>query len=221
MANYWIKLKHDVLTDPKMGMLNDRVWRLAIELFLLAGVTNKDGQLPSAADISWILRKDYATFLEDLKVLEDVGIIRYENSAPFVTNFAKHQARMPDAERKRKDREAARKEKEAGTDLSTDCPQNGQLVDTDKEEEREEETDKETDGEQKRTAYPLKVEGVWSAYAENFGSLNGNQDELRRMVNTFDADNVLDAMTYCIERNKKSIAYLKSVLVGRRRDGKI
>ena len=150
MANYWIKLKHDVLTDPKMGMLNDRVWRLAIELFLLAGVTNKDGQLPSAADISWILRKDYATFLEDLKVLEDVGIIRYENSAPFVINFAKHQAKMPDAERKRKDREAARKEKEAGTDLSTDCPQNGQMVDTDKEEEREEETDKETDGEQKR-----------------------------------------------------------------------
>ena len=31
---YWIKLYHEVLDDPKMALLPDRLWRRTIELFI-------------------------------------------------------------------------------------------------------------------------------------------------------------------------------------------
>ena len=36
-SKYWIKLYHEVLDDPKMARLPDRLYRRCIEVFLLAG----------------------------------------------------------------------------------------------------------------------------------------------------------------------------------------
>ncbi len=50
--NYWIKLYHEILRDPKMARLPDRVWRRTIELFLLAGEIGKNGTIRNTDDIA-------------------------------------------------------------------------------------------------------------------------------------------------------------------------
>lgn len=102
---YWIKLFHEILDDPKMGRLNDRLWRRSIELFLLAGETGRDGSLPAIGDISWRLRSGEAELLADLDSLVQVGILMQPEPGCYrVVNFEKRQAPMSDLERKRRQR---------------------------------------------------------------------------------------------------------------------
>ncbi len=56
MTNYWIKLYHEILRDPKMGQLDDHTWRRTIELFLIAGEFNDSERLPPIPDTVWLLR---------------------------------------------------------------------------------------------------------------------------------------------------------------------
>ena len=58
MPDYWIKLYHEILDDPKMATLPDRLWRKVIEIFLIAGKLSPDksGQLPETNQIAWLLR---------------------------------------------------------------------------------------------------------------------------------------------------------------------
>ena len=65
--NYWMKLWFDILRDPKMGMLRDRLWRRVIELFLLAGQQGEDGLLPDVPTIAWQLNKSVQAINTDLK----------------------------------------------------------------------------------------------------------------------------------------------------------
>lgn len=109
-SKYWIKLYHEILDDPKMGQLPDRAWRRVIELFLLAGELDSGGLLPPVGDIAWRLRVDETELLEDLSVLEDVGIIRETDDGWLVCKFAERQAAVPAAERMRRMRERRRKE---------------------------------------------------------------------------------------------------------------
>lgn len=108
MANYWIKLYHEVLDDPKMGRLPDRTWRRCIELFLLAGTTGETGELPSIEDICWKLRIDETTLLEDLAILEKAGIIQVNDNNPVVTHFTERQDADTNAERVKHHREQKR-----------------------------------------------------------------------------------------------------------------
>ena len=56
MKNNWLKLYHEILSDPKMGKMTDHLFRRTIELFLLAGQEGKDGILPDIGSIAWSLR---------------------------------------------------------------------------------------------------------------------------------------------------------------------
>jgi len=47
MSKLWIKLYHEILDDPKMCKLSDRLYRRVMELFLLAGETNKGEPYPA------------------------------------------------------------------------------------------------------------------------------------------------------------------------------
>lgn len=105
MANYWIKLYHQILYDPKMGTLPDRVWRRAIELFLLAGETGKGGELPDIDHIAWALRVDKGQLQDDFTKLLDVGILTAEGDDLVVANFSKRQSPLSPAEYMRKKRE--------------------------------------------------------------------------------------------------------------------
>ena len=97
----WIKLHLDIIDDPKMGRLTDRLFRRAIELFLLAGKSNNnDGVLPPIEDIAWMLRVDEHILSYDLLVLQAVNIVhQIENGIWIVTHFSERQDADTPAER--------------------------------------------------------------------------------------------------------------------------
>lgn len=104
-SKYWIKLYHEILDDPKMGVLSDRLFRRTIEVFLLAGAEDEEGFLPSLNDMAWHLRQDPEMLETDLVELSKCGIISNVDGRWFVTKFAKRQAPVSDAERMRRYRE--------------------------------------------------------------------------------------------------------------------
>lgn len=110
-AKYWIKLYHEILYDPKMARMDDRLWRRTIELFLLAGEQDNDGLLPSLEDIAWKFRVDPEQLETDMVELQRVGIISVVKSNYFVTKFVERQQPMTKAEyMQRKRDEEQRKE---------------------------------------------------------------------------------------------------------------
>lgn len=107
---YWIKLYHEILSDPKMGRLPDRVWRRCIECFLMAGELDDGGFLPPVADMAWKLRTDEQELNDDLLKLAQNGIIEERDGRWFVVHFSERQDAMSDAERKSRERERRRKQ---------------------------------------------------------------------------------------------------------------
>ena len=106
-AFYYIKLYHEILDDPKMGRLPDRLYRRAIECFCLAGELRHEtlGRLPPVSEIAWKLHLTDQEMLEnELDQLARVGILEYRCETPldgywFVTNFAKRQEAISGKER--------------------------------------------------------------------------------------------------------------------------
>jgi len=115
-SKYWIKLYHEILDDPKMGRLSDRLFRITIECFLLAGEMDQDGLLPPLQDIAWRLRTNAEQLETDFVALSDVGILSLVDKSWIVTKFAERQAPVSDAERMRRFRERQQKQQYYGTD---------------------------------------------------------------------------------------------------------
>jgi hypothetical protein len=126
MANFWIKLHHEILDDPKMGTMPDRLWRRAIELFLLAGRLGTDGVLPNTQQLAWILRMPSDELQGDLDQLRGTGIIEPIPNGWLVVNFEKRQEAVPDAERKAQQRKRDKSRTYYGdvTELSRNVTQN-------------------------------------------------------------------------------------------------
>ena len=103
-SKYWIKLYHEVLDDPKMGRLNDHLWRRAIEFMLVAGEYDQAGMLPELGDMAWKLRVSEEQLQTDLESLSVTNIVTFRDSRWHVTKFAERQAPVEDAERKRQQR---------------------------------------------------------------------------------------------------------------------
>ena len=111
MPDYWIKLYIEIIDDPKMATLPDRLWRRAIELFLLAGkLSHKTGQLPDVRQLAWCLRMSSEDLEQDLVELEKINIIAKNAEGWIVKNFVKRQDRLSDAERQKIKRERDRKQ---------------------------------------------------------------------------------------------------------------
>lgn len=108
-AKYWIKLYHEILDDPKMGMLPDNVYRRCIEIFLLAGRLDDDGNLPCTTELCWMLRQRPETFEPELNQLETVGILTRTKTGWLVTNFEKRQSAVTDAGRMKEYRKRLKK----------------------------------------------------------------------------------------------------------------
>lgn len=110
-SNFWIKLYHEILHDPKMGRLPDNVWRRAIELFLLAGELDDNGNLPNTEDLAWHLhRPNIEEFETELTHLEKVGILTRLDNGWLVTKFVERQKAISDSERAKAYRDRKRKE---------------------------------------------------------------------------------------------------------------
>mgnify|MGYP007071592825 FL=1 len=99
-ASYsWLKLYYEIIDDPKMGRLPDKLWRRVIECFLLAGKNGNCGTLPDICAMAWALRTDEQSLEADLSQIAKFGILDKPNGHWHVVNFEKRQAATPDAER--------------------------------------------------------------------------------------------------------------------------
>jgi len=103
-SNYWIKLYHEILDDPKMGRLDDHLFRRVVELLLIAGETDKGGVLPPIVDIAWRLRIPENEVQEYLDELLEIDFVHIDDDAWIITKFADRQAPVCPAERKRRQR---------------------------------------------------------------------------------------------------------------------
>ena len=122
--NYWMKLWFDILRDPKMGMLPDRLWRRVIELFLLAGQNGEDGLLPEVATIAWQLNKSVPAIVTDLNKIAEVGIVQeIEEGRWIVTNFKKRNEPVDSMKRIKDFRQRERYEKSNAdeTEVKREC----------------------------------------------------------------------------------------------------
>jgi hypothetical protein len=99
-----------------MGLLSDRLWRRACELFRVAGETGDSGSLPALQDLAWRLRLTAEELKQDLDQLAELGILECNDNHWHVTNFAKRQAPVPDAERQRQSRKRKHKAHYYGDD---------------------------------------------------------------------------------------------------------
>lgn len=173
--NYWMKLWFDILRDPKMGMLPDRLWRRVIELFLLAGQQGEDGLLPDVPTIAWQLNKSVQAINTDLQKIAEVGIIQETGDGRWiVVNFKKRNEPVDPAKRIRDFRRRERYEKgdekcnENETKMKRECYEALQLRN------QEEQSNRSTDLNTTTTPpYPPesdpKFEALFSAYEKQFG----------------------------------------------------
>lgn len=118
--NYWMKLWFEILRDPKMGRLPDKLWRRVIELFLIAGEYGKGGELPCIEDIAWILNKTPKVIITDLEKISKTGIVsKQDDDSWIVTNFQKRNEPVSASQRVN-DYRARQKENERNKNCNED-----------------------------------------------------------------------------------------------------
>ena len=169
MADYWIKLYTEIIDDPKMALLPDRLWRRVIEMFLLAKKANKGGELPDTKSLAWLLRiNDIEQLEQDLQEIQKIGIIERLGNGWFVTNFAKRQDAVPDAERKRQSRQQTmHKEYNKFMSRNVTCTDDIPVTICDGEAEAEKETEAEVEKESE-----AEVEAEYSRSASSAAAKN-------------------------------------------------
>lgn len=213
-STYWIKLYHEILDDPKMGTLPDRLYRRVIELFLLAGKFGDEGNLPDEMQISWILRIPADDLLLDLQQIESTGIIERTTEGWRVVNFAARQAPVPDAERKQRQRDREKSEQYHGTvtQLSRNVTQN---TDTDKkpDTDQEREAEAETDAQARISAAAAAKPNIYKVYEREIGGLTPIiSDQLREIERDYPPGWFEMAVREAANHNARSIAYIMAVL---------
>lgn len=190
-SKYWIKLYIEILDDPKMGLLNDRLYRRTIELFLIAGETDQEGLLPPLRELAWRLRVTEKQILQDLKKLEQVDITANEGERWMITNFAERQAPVSDAERMRQLRSRRQKEQYEGYENVTNPVTNyvtKRNVDTDTDtDNRLKELNTEGDNEKKSPQTDKEQEPKKSQEGSiNAISVPKSKDEVDKYIEVFE-----------------------------------
>ena len=147
-SHYWLKLYHEILHDPKMGQLSDRLWRRCIEMFLLAGDTDNEGHLPPVNDMAWALRTNTADLAGELAELEQTGILSRDGDTWYVTKWQERQGPVSGTERTKRHREKKRSDAYYRNDSVTNRYTD---VDVDVDRDVEVEVEKEKEKEQTTT----------------------------------------------------------------------
>jgi len=211
-SNYWIKLYHEALDDPKMGRLTDSQFRLTINLFLLAGDYEMDGLLPSKDDVQWRLRNPN-NFDEDIQALLDCGIlIKDEQNNLIVSKFSERQAPMTAEERSRRRRERERKLEYYRTNTARKTHESCE----DKEEDKDKEIDIDKDVEEEKekissSSQPNFIGEFVNAVRVQF--TGPNQSEIiKDLVDDYGENDVLEAATWYGQNNPRNMGHaLKSI----------
>ena len=101
MKKDYIKLPVEILYDARFGTLADDLWRLVMQLYLLAGEADQDGLLPHARDMAWELRIGLGTLQISLHQLCERGLVHQTPQGWVVTGFKESQAAASNTERSR------------------------------------------------------------------------------------------------------------------------
>ena len=222
--NYWMKLWFDILRDPKMGMLPDRLWRRVIELFLLAGQNGEDGLLPDVPTIAWQLNKPVTAIVADLNKIAEVGIVQEIQEGKWVvTNFKKRNEPV-DSRKRIKDfrqRERYEKSNESVTEVKRECNEALQL--RYQEEQKNRITEKQIT-EPTNQSSSIAEKGDDDDLYKAFQTIAAVTPEVRKAIDqaaaSYGAAWVRDAIAEGVVHGAKSFAYVNRILASWKANGK-
>jgi DnaD/phage-associated family protein len=209
--NYWMKLWFDILRDPKMGMLPDRLWRRVIELFLIAGQKGEEGLLPDVPEIAWQLNRSAQSITNDLEKIRKTGIVDINvDGVWYVTNFKKRNAPVDSAKRIKDFRQRERYEKGNVdvTEMKRECNEALQLRYQEEQKNRiTEEQIKDT------TTSDENFAKIVTTYQDVCGVINPiTADKLRSAYEEYEPQWIIDALTESAVQNKRNWAYAEAIL---------
>jgi len=229
MSRYWIKLYHEVLADPKMGRLSDRLYRRTIELFLLAGQEDKAGYLPELDEMAWILRLDPQELYADLEALAATNIVQLRDEGWIVTKFAERQDAETGAERVSRYRQAKRMHGEpvtkrypAVTQPVTNGVRELELkIESELEIESEQDSPPPTSAAQSRAA-SAGSSGIFQLYEQQIGILTPMiAESLKDAERQYPTEWVHAAFREAARANVHSWAYVDAILQRWQADGQM
>lgn len=217
--NYWMKLWFDILRDPKMGMLPDRLWRRVIELFLIAGQKGEDGLLPTPAEIAWQLNKSEKSIITDLENIRKTGIVDINvDGVWYVTNFKKRNAPVDSAKRIKDFRQRERYEKGNAdvTEVKREC--NATVTNRYQEEQKNRITEEQI---KDTTTGDENFAKIVTTYQEVCGVVNSiTADKLRSAYEEYEPQWIIDALTESAVQNKRNWAYAEAILKRWKKEGR-
>lgn len=216
--NYWMKLWFDILRDPKMGMLPDRLWRRVIELFLIAGQRGEEGLLPDVPEIAWQLNRSAQSITNDLEKIRKTGIVDINvDGVWYVTNFKKRNAPVDSAKRIKDFRQRERYEKGNVdvTEVKREC--NATVTNRYQEEQKNRRTEEQI----KDTTTGTPFSDVAKAYEDVCGVLNSvTADKLKLAYSEYEPSWIMDALKETAVQNKRSWAYTEAILKRWQKEGR-
>ena len=212
--NYWMKLWFEILGDPKMGRLPDRLWRRVIELFLIAGQHGEGGNLPALVDMAWQLKLSEKALQTDLEKIQETGIVRQSDDGSWmVTNFQKRNESVTGTQRVKDFRDRTRYES-CNADVTTRYKNSNADVTT-RNQEAEVDTEVDTDTELKTTTTTADADfsKVVRAYEDVIGVLTGfTAEKLKLAVSEYEASWIIDALKEAATSNVRKWSYVEAIL---------
>jgi len=217
-GNYWIKFYVEVLDDPKMATLPDRLWRRFYELCLLAGKYYDDGNLPDCEQLAWALRMSVDELQSDLDALVNERLITKTEDGYLVTQFVKRQSKMSNAEKTARYRKSKHTEEyesnypvtEPVTDVLLKVTQitDNRLTDN-RLQITEAEAEKNAAG------------AVFRAYESEIGLLTpAIADKIGLAIEDYPLDWITDGIKESAKHNARSWAYVEAILKRWKFEGK-
>jgi DnaD/phage-associated family protein len=217
---YWIKLYHEILRDPKMGTLPDRLWRRTIEMFLLAGSTFDNGLLPPLVEIAWHLRINAEELETELIELQKVGILSVLDGQWFVTNFQKRQAPMEKSEYMRRLRSEKKAEQSQDPVTNGNKPVTNSVTDGKTESDTDTESYTESEDDDKEKINELSI--IANLYEKTFGQLMSSMqaDKLKLWTGEYSLARVKEALEITALHGGRNLAYTERILMNKNAPGK-
>lgn len=222
--NYWMKLWFEILGDPKMGRLPDRLWRRVIELFLIAGQNGEEGKLPELVDMAWQLKLSEKALQNDLEKIQETGIVKpLEDGSWIVTNFQKRNKSVTGTQRVKDYRDRTRYEISNAVETEDDKKCNASVTGrykncnadvTMRYQEEEVDTDTEKDKESTTTTTAREeISEVVKSYESEVGILTGMiREKLVGALEEYPKDWIVKALEECASKNKRNWSYAEAIL---------
>ena len=214
MADYWIKWYHEIIDDPKMATLPDRLWRRFSELCLLAGKlggNEKSGTLPDTRQLAWMLRMSTDDLQLDLIQLSRTDLIEAIPNGWVIPKFNVRQSAVGVTERVRQHRDRKQKQQ-----------YNGDVTIEKRFVTQNTETEEETETEHKTTSSGLDTDfaELSASYEQNIGPLTGVIAEIiGDDLNEYGLFICKEAITIAAKQNVRKWSYVQGILKRIKRDG--